>query len=183
MFVCATGEKFDFANSIGVGLIDTAILLSRVVYEMKPDKIIFIGSAGSYDYSIAMHSVFISCVSTQIESSFLLNSSYTPISNEIRNVSHETFLINQSDDIFKVVNSSNYITTSELVAKSMTKNGIVLENMEFFSVLKVAEYFKLPAFGIFCVTNHCNANAHDDFLRNRDIATNILRDFVFDNKL
>lgn len=182
MFICASGEEFSFATPIGVGLIDTAILLSKIIYTKKPNKIVFIGSAGSYDYNLNIHDIFFSHVSTQIESSLFMNASYTPIINEINNVSCETLLPTNIDINLSVVNSSNYITTDKLISEGMLQRGIKLENMEFFSVLKVAEYFNIPAFGIFCITNYCNMNAHKDFLLNHKKAINILIDFILINK-
>ena len=41
-------EIFDFAFPIGVGLIDSAINLTRLCLFDKPDFLIFIGTAGSY---------------------------------------------------------------------------------------------------------------------------------------
>ena len=49
MIVCAgKSETFSFASSIGVGLIESAMNLTRICMFDKPDYIIFIGSAGSY---------------------------------------------------------------------------------------------------------------------------------------
>ncbi len=73
-----------------------------------------------------------------------------------------------------IVNSGTYICTDEIFAEKMTNAGIALENMEFFAVLKTADYFKIPALGIFCVTNYCDKNAHSDFLANHKEAQKLL---------
>jgi nucleoside phosphorylase len=39
--------------------------------------------------------------------------------------------------------------------------------MEYFAVLKVAQSFGISAGGIFVVTNYCDENAHEDFLKNQ----------------
>lgn len=64
----------------------------------------------------------------------------------------------------------------------MYRAGILLENMEFFSVLKTADYFKIPSLGVFCVTNYCDKNAHEDFLKNKNMAQEKLERFVRDLK-
>ncbi len=46
--------------------------------------------------------------------------------------------------------------------------------MEFFSVLKVAQEFNIPAGGVFCITNYTNKNAHEDFLKNHEKAKELL---------
>ena len=49
MIVCAgRNETFDFAQVIGVGLIESAINLTKKCMLNKPDFILFIGTAGSY---------------------------------------------------------------------------------------------------------------------------------------
>ncbi|MDE6885773.1 MAG: purine-nucleoside phosphorylase [Helicobacteraceae bacterium] len=190
MFICAKGENFSFAREIGVGLVDSAISLTSIVLKEVPKEIIFIGSAGSYTKKIQIFDILTSTSATQIESSFINEDSYTPIDNKI-DVSHETKIkLNTSSKYSKqdskpnaildkvVVNSSNYITTNSSISNSFCSANILLENMEFFSVLKVAEYFNIQAFGIFCITNYCDDNAHSNFLKNHKIAKEKLENYV-----
>lgn len=178
MFICARGENFDFAKDIGVGLVESSIELTALILRENPKFLIFIGSAGAYSKDIKLLDIFVSNSATQIESSFSKGESYTPIENKIEIVSYETFqdsnknlgvdfsaiLDSQNNFTRAIANSSNYICTDEVFAHKMTNAGILLENMEFFSVLKVADYFKIPALGIFCVTNHCDKDAHKNFI-------------------
>ena len=49
MIICAgRNETFAYAHSIGVGLIESAINLTRMCLFDKPDYLLFVGSAGSY---------------------------------------------------------------------------------------------------------------------------------------
>ena len=49
MILCAgRNETFDFAKPIGVGLIESAINLTKLVLEEKPAFLFFVGTAGSY---------------------------------------------------------------------------------------------------------------------------------------
>lgn len=191
MFICARGENFSFAKDIGVGLVESAIELTALILRENPQFLIFIGSAGAYDKNVNLLDIFVSNSATQIESSFSKDESYTPLDNKIEIVSYET-LQNQRADSSKdssanlsaildsqnfpraIINSSNYICTDEIFAEKMTRAGIALENMEFFAVLKTADYFKIPALGIFCVTNYCDKNAHSDFLANHKEAQRLL---------
>ena len=50
--------------------------------------------------------------------------------------------------------------------------------MEFFAVLKVAQKFEIPAYGVFVATNFCNENAHADFLKNHQRAKNELEKYL-----
>lgn len=176
MIVCAgKSESFDFAYPIGIGLIESAINLTQLCLLDKPEYLVFVGSAGTY----GEHNIFDiveSCGASNIELSFLQNKSYAPIDNVIisqfNDVSHET-----------IVNSSNYITTDFELAQEFKKHKIGLENMEFFSVLRVAQEFNIPAAGIFVVTNRCDKNAHKDFIANHKKAIEILDGYIREKKL
>ncbi|MBS5830454.1 MAG: purine-nucleoside phosphorylase, partial [Campylobacter concisus] len=67
------------------------------------------------------------------------------------------------------------------LAHKMFEKGYFLENMEFFSVLKVAQIFKIPAHGIFIATNFCDENAHADFIKNHSTAKELLTKYVKEN--
>lgn len=165
MIVCAgRGEEFSFARAVGVGLVESAINLTQICLTEQVDEIIFVGSAGAYDERIRICDMFCATQATQIESASLTHNAYTPISDHIESpkviscdVSYETL----------IVNSSNYITTDSAVARKFLQRGVGLENMEFFAILEVARYFGIGCLGIFCVSNHCDAYAHRDFLRHR----------------
>jgi len=166
MILCAgNNETFEFATPIGVGLIESAMNLTRLCLFDKPEFLLFIGSAGSY----GEHKIFDiveSKTASNVELAFLNNDAYTPLDNVI-----STNMTNKKDVI---VNSSNYISTNEELTKKFLKLGIGIENMEFFAVLKIAQEFDIPAGGVFCITNYTNKNAHEDFLKNHDEAKRVL---------
>ena len=161
MIVCAgKSETFPFATTIGVGLIESAMNLTRLCLFDKPDYILFIGSAGSY----GNHDIFDiveSSNASNLELSFLENNAYTPIDNVLK-CEDPKFT---SDTI---VNSSNYITTNETLGKEFLQYGVGIENMEFFSVVKIAQEFEIDVKGIFVVTNYTNKDAHKDFISNHE---------------
>jgi len=148
-------EIFPFAIPIGIGLIESTINLTRLCLFDKPDFLIFIGSAGSYG-RLKIFNIFETSTASNIEHCFLNKTCYSPIENIISsNVSRET-----------IVNSSNYITQNKIISKAFLKLNIDAENMEFFSVMKVAKKFNIPIKGIFVITNYCYENAHKEYLNN-----------------
>jgi nucleoside phosphorylase len=159
MIICAgTTEQFDFAMPVGIGMLNVAINLTKLCLKKKPDYILFVGTAGSYGEK-KIFDIIESKTAANIENSFFSGKSYTPIDNvvsSVKDVSRET-----------LVNSSNYITTDKEIGKHYTAQNIHIENMEFFAVLKVAQYFGISAGGIFIVTNYCDEDAHEDFLKNQ----------------
>ena len=170
MIVCAGDiEQFSFATPTGIGLVNSAINLTRICLMSPPEFILFVGTAGSYGKK-EIFEIVESRVAANIEQGFLLNSAYTPLDNVVAStdvVSRET-----------IVNSSNYITKSSKLSKKYLQLGLELENMEFFSVVSVAKEFNIPVGGIFVVTNYCNENAHKDFLQNRKVAMEKLEEYI-----
>ena len=176
MIICAgRNETFAFAHPIGVGLIESAINLTRMCLFDKPDFLLFVGSAGSY----GEHQIFDIVESkraSNIELGFLIQSAYTPLDNVLE--SENKFARNDT-----IVNSSNYISTNEELCKEFKEYGVGIENMEFFSILSVAKEFEIPAFGIFVVTNYTNENAHNDFLKNHKIAMEKLTQYLIEKNI
>lgn len=170
MIICAgNNETFDFAQPMGIGLIETAMNLTRLCLFDKPEFLLFVGSAGSYGKS-NIFEIIESKTASNIELAFLSNDAYTPIDNIV-----STNTQNKKDI---VVNSSNYISTNKELTKKFLKLGIGIENMEFYSVLKIAQEFSIPAGGVFCVTNYTNSNAHEDFLKNHAKAKKLLTQHI-----
>ncbi|UTJ06609.1 purine-nucleoside phosphorylase [Arcobacter roscoffensis] len=176
MIICAgRNEVFPFATPIGVGLVESAINLTRQCLFDKPDYLLFIGSAGSY----GEHKVFDILESkraSNIELSFLTNSSYTPLDNVLE--SENKFARNDT-----IVNSSNYISTNSELTKNFKEYGIGIENMEYFSVLQVAKQFEIPVAGIFVVTNFTDENAHEDFMKNHKVAMEKLTNYLVEKQI
>jgi len=165
-------EQFNFALPIGIGLINSAVNLTRLCLFDKPDYLIFIGSAGSYGNKKTFE-IIESSTASNIENCFLEKNCYTPIDNIIsfsHDVSRET-----------IVNSSNYITTDEKIANKYLKLNIEIENMEFYSVMSVAKEFNIPAKGIFVVTNYCHKEAHIEYISNIKKAKKLLITHLIEN--
>jgi len=170
MIICAgNNEQFSFATPMGVGLIETAMNLTRLCLFDKPEFLLFVGTAGSYG-EVKIFDIIESKTAANIELAFLNKDAYTPLENVIS--------ANTTNTKDTIVNSSNYISTNATLTKKFLNFGIGIENMEFFSLLKVAQEFNIPAGGVFCVTNYTNKNAHQDFLHNHTKAKELLEEHV-----
>ena len=170
MIICAgNNETFNFAQPMGVGMIETAMNLTRLCLFDKPEFLLFVGSAGSYG-DAKIFDIVESKTAANIELAFLSNDAYTPLDNVV------TTNTTNTKDI--VVNSSNYISTNEALTQKFLKLGIGIENMEFFAVLQIAKEFDIPAGGVFCITNYTNTDAHNDFVANHEKAKQLLSEHV-----
>lgn len=158
-----------------LNLIDSPILQSAKssqnpdkILNALPSEIIFVGSAGLYKDG-EVFEIYESSVAANIEISSLEHKSYSPIESEIASVVPRGTC---------KVNSSNFITTDRNLAHELFARGYFLENMEFFAVLKVAQKFQIPAYGIFVATNFCDKNAHADFIKNHEQAKKELENYL-----
>lgn len=178
MIVCAGNtESFWFAKSIGVGLVDSAINLTKLLMNEKADHIVFIGTCGLYKNGKLLE-VYESKNACNLEISQLLEQSYSPIFSshdikKLRNVSRET----------KLTNSSNFITTNKNISEKFAQIGFFMENMELYSVLEVANKFGIKAKGILCATNFCDENAHENFIKNHSKAKEKLEQYLIERKI
>lgn len=176
MIICAgRNETFNFAKEMGVGLIESAINLTRQCLFDKPEFLLFIGSAGSY----GNHEIFDIVESKRaanIELSFLEDNSYTPLDNVLE--SENKMVRNDT-----IINSSNYISKNFELSKNFNEYGIGAENMEFYSILQVAKEFEIPVAGIFVITNYTNENAHEEFLKNHKEAMKKLTSYLLEKQI
>jgi nucleoside phosphorylase len=171
MFICAGNQEiFEFATPMGVGSIEISKNLTRAILFDKPEEIIFVGTSGSYG-NLKIFDIFETSSASQIELSFLEKKSYTPINNLILPKNNKNRNI--------IVNSSNYISIDEKLTKKFLDLKIEAENMEFFSVLNIAQSFDISVKGIFIITNYTNKNAHNDFIKNSEEAKKILTEYIY----
>ena len=158
-----------------LNLIDSPLLKSAKssqnpdkILSALPSEIIFVGSAGLYKDG-EVFKIYESSVAANIEISSLENKSYSPIESGIASIVPRGTC---------KVNSSNFITADQNLAHELFNRGYFLENMEFFAVLKVAQKFQIPAYGIFVATNFCYKNAHADFIKNHEQAKKELEKYL-----
>ena len=172
MIICAgNNETFDFATPMGVGLIEMSMNLTRLCLFDKPEFLLFVGSAGSYG-GAKIFDIIESKTASNIELAFLSDDAYTPLDNVIST--------NESATQDIIVNSSNYISTNKELTNKFLDFKVGIENMEFFSVLRVAKEFDIPAGGVFCITNYTDKNAHKEFLKNHTKAKELLNEYIKD---
>ncbi len=196
MIVCAGRmESFEFALSIGVGMVDAAASLTSICIQKRPSYLLFVGTAGSYG-RLKPLDIVVAKSSTNIEQCLLKEHCYTPIKNkiEIQNALYDSLSIlkkqheepispkhsDVSHETFATVNSSNYICTDKNISKKYLLHDIEAENMEFFSVVSVAKRFNIEVGGVFVITNYCDKNAHFDFEKNHNDAMRKLQKYIND---
>lgn len=178
MIICAGNmESFSFAKPIGVGLVEASVKLSEIILKESPKNLLFIGSAGSYGKANIFDTIC-SNSAKNIEIGYLANYSYTPKISHLEGISSD---VSHETSLNFLVNSSSYITSNKVESERFLNYGLDVENMEFFAVLSVAKYFNIDALGLFCVTNYCYEDAHQEFIKNYKKSNEILENELFKN--
>ncbi|MBZ7994543.1 purine-nucleoside phosphorylase [Campylobacter canadensis] len=164
MIICAGNtENYDFAKSVGVGNIQVAINLSKIILENKVKRLIFVGSMGLYTKENELFSIFEFDDANNIELSSLNNQSYTPLNSTISSK----------------LNSNNFICKDFSLANKMyEKYSFIGENMEAFGFFSCAKYFNINAKAILIATNYCDENAHSTYLNNYKKANELLENYL-----
>lgn len=192
LFVCAGAiEILETALPAGVGSISGVNLTKFLMQNPNFSSVIFLGSAGAYDFSLPPLTPALTAVSAQIEPSFLQQKSYSPILQELlpdekntKNFQFFTQIYGHISPHFPQIlknpatNSSNFITIDENLSREFVRRKILLENMEFFFVQKAANACNLPCLGVLCVSNFCNFFAHQNFIENHAKTLEILRQIL-----
>ena len=133
MIICAgNNETFDFATPMGVGLIETAMNLTRACLFDKPEFLLFVGSAGSYGQA-NIFDIVESKTASNIELAFLNDDAYTPLDNVV-----STNIDKTKQDV--IVNSSNYISTNEELTKKFL-NIDLIQPLIYLSVITLSDWF------------------------------------------
>lgn len=154
-------ETYDWATPVGVGF-NAAIKLSELIMKNNPKRIVFVGSMGLYSKDYELFSIHRFNAASNVELSVLDDLSYSPIMQQI----------------YKI-NSSNYICKNyEKAQKMHSQYGFIGENMEVFAIFETAKYYKIPAIAYLIATNYCDETAHEEYLKNYELANAKLEDYL-----
>lgn len=199
VFVCAgVSEEFDFATSIGVGLVESAGRLSLLLNSLGGglEEVVFVGSCGFYirgdkeaEKLPKLLEVFEVFHAANLEASGVLNLAYSPLLAPLKEFGSKanggknstSQQASKSPQIpYNTINSSNFITTDEGLSK-LFANHFLGENMELYAVGQIAQMFKLKWRGVMCGTNFCDKNARKTYLANLAAAKENLLKYLKEN--
>ncbi|MFZ1572479.1 MAG: hypothetical protein WAT89_07050 [Candidatus Kapaibacterium sp.] len=185
LFLFAADMEFDAAmdnknnsyNSAicGVGLVNSAIGTAKAIQQKNPEKVIFIGSCGSYNKDFIQEYDFVIGESIKIASSdLLLGNMRVPALIQSEFKTNEN-LNNQLLDFYRITNNLKKvniattfgITESEKVAKEFENYfSCEVENLEAYSVAQTCIEFNIPFSIILGVTNIVDKNGGTNWYKN-----------------
>ncbi len=159
-------------RTLGIGFLEAALQLNKILQDANYSRIIFLGTAGAYSQQLKIGDI------VSVSSVALLNyltveaKGYLPQEYEV----YESSTINnQKPAIYANCLSSLEITKSEALSKKIINSSLfaldhlpLVENMELYGIARIASEHNIPWSALLGVTNYTNANAHQDWKTNHE---------------
>ncbi len=147
--------------SLGIGFLDAALNLEKLLRSQTIEQIIFIGTAGSYNKALLIGEIVSVNSTAALNLGALLGLAYVPAKQESFKL--EAFKDFKSALCF----SSLEISREEIIAEKLivqnSAEKFLVENMELYGVAAVAAKNKIPLKSLLGITNYINPNAHEDW--------------------
>jgi purine-nucleoside phosphorylase len=170
------GRSDVVVRAIGIGMVDAGIGAGRVLAEVRPDRVILVGSAGVLPGGAAsIGDVCAVARATLVERP----GEYLP--PEMAKVQHvladpELLALCDRAGLHGVDAASSIGVTHEFTeANRLSRYGSV-EHLECYSVLRAAQLMGLPATAILAIANRVGPDAHTEWLKNRLVAERAAQD-------
>lgn len=165
-------------SMVGIGSIEAAASLSRLLATSKFKKVLFVGSVGCHDTKIPLQSFVCATSSMLIDAALVNEQSYLP-APYIREYHGNTSLILEIKKavpiaLFEPIASTPSITSdAALAAKYWSSTGSRFENLELFGIATTCAAFSIPWASLCAVTNHTGPEAHEQWKNNHVRAAEI----------
>jgi purine-nucleoside phosphorylase len=164
------------ARAVGIGLVDAAIGAGRVLAEVRPDRVILVGSAGVLPGGAAQ----IGEVCAVARASLVERpGEYLPTEMaKVQHVMADRGLLALCDQVglhAADAASSIGVTRDFTEANRLSRYGSI-EHLECYSVLRAAQQLGVPATALLAVANRVGPDAHDEWVKNRVAAERAAQD-------
>ncbi len=162
-------------EALGIGYLDAALNLERIIKKNDLKQIIFLGTAGSFNKN---HDEIV-----EVESTELLNiGSNLDISYPAKHGRYEVY---KTEKKLSDLKTCHCLTTAEITkdsafAELISKkydDEILLENLELYGLAKVASEAGIPWNALLGVTNSIGENAHEEWKVNHERVSKNLCDY------
>ena len=146
--------------ALGIGFLEASLKLERYFLDEKPEKVIFLGTAGAYDKNIELNQIIEIAEVKLLNSSSLFDEAYIP-------QDYKTYKSAPKEK--NICFSSLEITKSEKLSEkilSLESHTNVFENMELYGIAKVCQENNIPWQAFLAITNHTHEKGHEEWKAN-----------------
>ena len=158
--------------ALGIGYLEAALRLNNILRDGNYSRIIFLGTAGAYSEELQIGEI------VNISSVALLN----PLTIQGKGYTPCATVIARSEATKQSIPNANCLSSLEITNCNKLSQEIIqyynsnfvehsafdiqlplVENMELYGVAKIASEQNIPWSALLGITNHTNANAHQDW--------------------
>lgn len=167
-------------QAAGIGLAQAAANAMRFTLELKPERVLFIGSAGSFSTSLPL----LTCVqakSVELKSLALINGHSRLPGPAIKKYSAEkNFFLPQIEQVpmFSTLGISDNRDYAEQLYGA--EQGLPCENLELFGVAAAAAEAGIPWNALAVITNYLKQDAGEAWQKNKLSAAQLTAEAVID---
>lgn len=170
-------------HPVGIGSIAGAIAATAILTSASPNQaqVIFVGSIGSYDRTVALLSLVLAKESVFADPTIATGQSFLPPLTNARLLSnHELTASLQSalpTALLEPIATTPSITRDEKQGELLSRYyGSRFENLELHAIASVCSALQIPWASLSCVTNLTSATGHKQWIENRAAAAKITAD-------
>lgn len=156
-------------KTLGIGYLEAALQLNKILQAKHYSRIMFLGTAGAYSQELAISEIVNVSSVALLKSLTIQEQAYIPQEYDLYESARVVGegLIKNADCL-----SSLEITKSSGLSKKIIEHYKpkipLVENMELYGVAKVASEHGIPWSAFLGITNYTNANAHEEWKTNHE---------------
>ncbi len=154
------------ARAIGVGLVEAAAGLERALAELRPARVVLVGTAGAFGGGAGAGAIVVARGARLI----LREGEYAPqpmVLDARADAPFAESLAKKLNAPLVEVTSPLGITQTDAEAARLRAMGGEVEQLECFAVLRACARAAVPATAIFAIANRVGANAATEWRQNR----------------
>ena len=157
-------------RTLGIGYLEAALQLNKILQDANYSRIIFLGTAGSYSQELQIGDIVSVASVALLNLGTMLEHSYVPQEYNLYASSplttHHSVTVNCL--------SSLEVTANETISKTIVERSAfsaklpLVENLELYGIAKIASEHNILWSALLGITNYTNANAHQDWKTNHE---------------
>ncbi len=160
-------------KTLGIGYLEAALQLNKMLQDKPYSRIIFLGTAGAYSKELPIGEIVSVSQISLLNLGEVLGHSYIP--KKYSSYKSSLHIHSATQPLTTNCLSSLEITKSSDFSKKIIEyyklQTALVENMELYGVAKVATEHNIPWSAFLGITNYTNENAHQDWKANHEIVS------------
>ena len=146
-------------RTVGIGAVTAAVETARLLVELRPSRLLFVGTCGAYDGRLAVGDVLAASAALAVSVEEAEGRAYRPAAERTR--WEPTWALDLSAHVVAVPPA---ITRSVEGARALARFAAA-EHLELTGVLAACEAARVPAAAVLGVANRVGPEAHSEWTR------------------